>query len=407
MPLPFRVGLIATVLVLAAVRMWKSLRFVRRSCGCGDTRSFRWGRWYHLVIVWALALFCIPFCGAIAFPDRAHAVSVAIDEWFAGGEPRPAEETPPASADVVSFAQDEMMKLEISHRDRTQQAEDEYTAWREAVASRKLAGWVSIGVGLFVVFGLVALASVLARLRKPVPTALVAAVDLLVSVAALAASGRVATQISRVPEEREAVARYASQTLVRSSDAAWLAGPSRIVGVPTEIVDAVPGYLVFVEPGQAPSDVGAPWAGFTLGKLIVGPAPHGEMIVFRPAARAAPDGHEAAIRDTDETVVMGYAAYGRIVPRPGYPIVIMPADARRATAALQRVLFGAAPKRALHTAMLQLLFATAAAWSIALVLAAACETLLGRFARPLPIVGGPLVSTKGPSITQILRDGNT
>jgi hypothetical protein len=188
---------------------------------------------------------------------------------------------------------------------------------------------------------------------------------------------------------------------VHASQARHLVGPARLVGTPMEVAKAVPGYLFYLGPADGPEDATAPWAGFHLGPIRIAPAARGTMRVVLPFARLAAQGRELYLSSEENVMVLGVVVDGVVTPRPGHPVLVASADERRVFGMLARELFGAARTRSLLMALLQVLFAAVAAWSLSLVLAFLAEPLVGRLSGEgevrLP-AGGAL-----PSITQMLR----
>jgi hypothetical protein len=405
MPTEFRIGLIATVLVLATVRMRKSLRIVGRSVAQGEHLRFAWSRWYHLSIAWALIFFCLPFAAAVAFPDSARELSVAIDRYL--GDEHGASHVSDVSSirtRRVTYSPDEIMKLEISHQDRTQKASEAYLAKCRARDENALGSWGTIGALGGTLGVLLLLASFLARMRRPGAMVAASIVGLGVSFFALNMTVSVATGISGVLDEAQTVQEYADGEIVAAEQATWLAGPARVVGRPSKITGATEGFLYFHSPSGSKSPPEAPWKGFELGPLTVGPAERGQLHIMKPSVRLTPTGREILIRDDEDVVVMGFVADGTILPRDGYPIIIAPASARGTIRRLSHILFGAPRRRTLYMAMLQVASVGFAAWFLSLLLGALSERIAARFARSRAqdVIG----DNAHPSITQLLRYGD-
>ena len=405
MPTEFRIGLIATVLVLATVRMRKSLRIVGRSIAQGDHLRFSWSRWFHLSIAWALVFFCLPFATAVAFPDPARELSVAVDRYIGGEESADyLPEVGSGRAKHVTFTSDQLMKLEISFQDRTREALAAYESSRRELDEDAFVGWYTLGIAGGSLVVLLLLSSFFARLRKPGAMVAASFAGLVASVVALTLTVSVATKISGVLDEARTVSDYAAADLVSADQAAWLAGPSLVTGRPTNITDASPGFLYHHSPSEPALSPPPPWRGFELGPLTVGPAKQGELHIMKPSVRLTAEGREILIRDSEDVVVMGFVADGAILPRDGYPIVVAPASARGTIRRLSQILFGAPQRRDLSTAMLQVACAAFAAWFLSLLLGALTELIAARLASSRAETA--IANGGHPSITQLLRYGD-
>jgi hypothetical protein len=406
MPSSFRIGLIATVLVLSAVRMLKSFRNLRHGPPSQEAGSFSWRRWYYLATLWGVVFFCAPFVLAVALPSEARRVSAAIDAFFVESRIRP--DVSPAGPDPgrpVTLSDEEAAALMGSQHAGAQEAEKALRDAQRLADRERSEGWAWLaGAGAAAAL-LIAIASLLCRRRMPATMSAAAFAGLLLSGGAFAFAGIVSTRISGAPSARRSIEEYARARPIGADQATKLVGPIRLIGRPSDVVDGTQGYLYFSAPGQDPEDVRAPWSGFKVGPVRVAPAERADLLIILPSARLGRAGRELMISAEEDVMVMGYLKDGELSARPGLPIVVAPAGARRVFDRLSQELFGAAKRRSLCTAMLQVAFGAAAAWFLTLLVATVSELTARRIGRQ-PIDLSRLEDTdKHPSITQMLRYG--
>ena len=480
MPVPFQVGLFCTVLAFAVVRFLRSLRLVVRSgrivgqapatsgprtdsadlrksgwaipcvrpddkpparaipaepseqeapggptggggAGIKARARFNWERWYHLAVLWGLALFCGPFLFGLAAPGRMRELSLALDSRIAGGPPVPdlasprVRGEPGPSAGRTDFA-GELERFAARSARRTRMA------WAMLLASGAAVAAAGLASGLA------------ARRRSPWATWAFATVGAVAACAGFALAGPIASRLSGAIAAREAIEAYASAPAVPAGKADRLAGPVRLVGrpLPGALSGAGPApgarsgvkHFYFRAPGGEGGGGGAGsavYAGFRLGGVAVAACSPWECRVVRPHVRLGTAGREYFIGADENVVVMGFLRDGILRPRPGYPLVVAPAGAaetkgaaapgtgvrgpgearplsaspgergwmRKVMEALAADLAGTGAPRSRWLALLQAAFGSALAWSMALLAASATERLLGlRRRAPSPAARG-------------------
>jgi hypothetical protein len=403
MPLSFRIGLVAAVAVLGGVRMRRSIRAAFRPEMKRSPHVFSWRRYYHLAITWGLAVFCVPFALAIAMPEQARSLSAALDKTCTGG---PSVVATGATLDLehVALTADEISALQQSYERRAAEAQAAYAETRRTHDSEVTTAWISLAGSCTLIAAVMAAASLFTRIRKPLAMAAVALLGICVSGTAIVLSARTATVLSGMLDAARTIGEYAGTKAVRADQAAWLVGPAVVIGQPSEIAECEPGFLYYRASDAAVPERPAPRAGFELGELSIEPAPEDQMHVVLPSARLGPQGRETMIREEETIMVLGFVDDGKMQARPGYPIVVSPADQRRVFDRLSQDLLGAPERRSLYAALLQVVFCAAAAWFITLLLASATEKIIGRFGGSGED-GASGEDTKHPSITQVLRYG--
>jgi hypothetical protein len=408
MPIPFQIGLFLTVLVLAGVRFERSLREVARlgrprrllarpAIDRESSEAYGWGRWYHLVLLWGIVLFCVPLLLGIAFPGKIIVASKAVDIALTGGlEPTAVEADATTGWDVPPLGAEEIRHLERGLDEQTARAKEDVARESERTGRTVRNALLGFAAALAMTLSLAAAATVARRAHRPDVMTGLAGAALAVSAAGFCLAGPISSRLSAVGRARRAVHAYATARVVRAEDARLFAGPVKLVGRPGAVVGAEPGYLYFKGGGGRDEDAAtgsraldahgtaaAPYAGFRVGEVAVAPATPEDLRVAFPHVRLGQDGREVFIRDDEDVLVIGYMLSGKVAPRPGYPVIVAPAGAASlgrhgVPRTLGAGLLGAERKRTRYLVMLQLVFGALAAWFLTVVCSACTEYLVAR-----------------------------
>lgn len=401
MPLSLRIGLFGVVSVIAGIRFADSLRGLRRGSSRPLHARCDWDRWRHLVIVFSVTFFCVPFLFFMAYPKGATRLSAALDA-AAGGDgaetlSRPHDPGPPPPPVGRSRA-DALRAL---------------STWKEEASSLRRRGYFLLGLLGAVTLGC-ALALGPARLRRvPAVTAVLLVLGLGAGSGGLLLSGRMARGICGTESARRMLQRLARAPVLPAGEARGAAGLVRLLGRAEPLEPAVAsahqellphepprvqlnersskarddGYFYYQGPGtEAPllPEV------FRLGEVTVFPARAGGTLVLSPRTRIGRAGKEKFIGSDEKIVAMGFLLEGKLTSAPSLPLAVAPADG----GGLRRILEVWASREVLKPPLplpvLQLLFGASAAWMAALLLASVTEFVLVRAgagepaARPSP-----------------------
>jgi hypothetical protein len=400
MPFSFQLGLFSTVLVLAGVRLLRSLREVMRpgssrangargparaaaparEAGPAAASRLALSRWRHLAILWGIALFCLPFLVGVALPGRMAELSAGIDSALGGGPPRPEIRTGGRAIEGVRhLTQGELEGLERSFQERTRRAELDLEAASRDAARARVWVWAALAAAGAATAAAGIAGGVFRARGRPRLMSAAAAVGLAVAVGAFALSGPAASRLSGAAEAARAIESLAAAPVFRAEDAGHVTGPVRLVGGPTATSPEGREYLYLTGSGEdAGGGARASRVAFRLGPVLVAPSPDGAVTVLNPHARLGEDGAEAYVEADEDLVVLGYLLDGCLAPRGGYPVALSPAGAKGLEKALGSDILGTTRARRVLVAFLQIVFAAAAAWFVTVVMATLTEVAASR-----------------------------